>query len=277
MRLRTSCEEGSCFSLGLLRLGLLRLGLQLWALFSSLKWRWVRIYFFLFSGPLHMKYTKERQVNGQYCPVSASGYSQQPYAPSMGNYGMKKKSLKAQRQTLLRLHCAPKVYNISLDKQKCKKGFEPTDHGQNYIQIIYLKQKSCDPVLCTCTVHMHISEVCFNSTISPTNPFRNMHIIAQNLPRESFLLAIQYKPIVQASWIVSSAILNSSSVRLVTGTGSGLLGGIPRVVVQISALILKRATVGVRAPYATRRNSGMKRIKCGWTQPLFRKVRNHQV
>ncbi len=30
------------------------------------------------------------------------------------------------------------------------------------------------------------------------------------------------------------------------------LGGIPRVVVQISALT-KRATVGVRAPYATRR------------------------
>ncbi len=25
----------------------------------------------------------------------------------------------------------------------------------------------------------------------------------------------------------------------------------------------KRATVGVRAPYVTRRNSGMKRIKCG--------------
>ena len=41
-------------------------------------------------------------------------------------------------------------------------------------------------------------------------------------------------------------------VRHVTGTGSGLLGGIPRVVVQISALT-KRATVGVRAPYATRR------------------------
>jgi hypothetical protein len=35
-------------------------------------------------------------------------------------------------------------------------------------------------------------------------------------------------------------------VRHVTGTGSGLLGGIPRVVVQISALT-KRATVGVRA------------------------------
>ena len=43
-----------------------------------------------------------------------------------------------------------------------------------------------------------------------------------------------------------------STVRHVTGTGSGLLGGIPRVVVQISALP-KRATVGVRAPYATRR------------------------
>ncbi len=42
------------------------------------------------------------------------------------------------------------------------------------------------------------------------------------------------------------------TVRHVTGTGSGLLGGIPRVVVQISALT-KRATVGVRAPYATRR------------------------
>ena len=31
----------------------------------------------------------------------------------------------------------------------------------------------------------------------------------------------------------------------------------------------KRATVGVRATYATRWNSGMKRVKCGWTQPLF--------
>ena len=30
-----------------------------------------------------------------------------------------------------------------------------------------------------------------------------------------------------------------STVRHVTGTGSGLLGGIPRVVVQISALTLK--------------------------------------
>ncbi len=31
---------------------------------------------------------------------------------------------------------------------------------------------------------------------------------------------------------------NSHGVRHVTGTGSGLLGGIPRVVVQISALTL---------------------------------------
>jgi hypothetical protein len=36
----------------------------------------------------------------------------------------------------------------------------------------------------------------------------------------------------------------------------------------------KRATVGVRATYATRWNSGMKRVKCGWTQPLFHKVSN---
>ncbi len=41
-------------------------------------------------------------------------------------------------------------------------------------------------------------------------------------------------------------------VRHLTGTGSGLLEEIPRVVVQISALT-KRATVGVRPPYATRR------------------------
>ncbi len=41
-------------------------------------------------------------------------------------------------------------------------------------------------------------------------------------------------------------------VRHMTGTGSGLLEEIPRVVVQISALT-KRATIGVRAPYATRR------------------------
>ncbi len=34
--------------------------------------------------------------------------------------------------------------------------------------------------------------------------------------------------------------------------------------------------LGVRAPYATA-NAGMKRIKCGWTQPLFRKVRNRGV
>jgi hypothetical protein len=38
----------------------------------------------------------------------------------------------------------------------------------------------------------------------------------------------------------------------------------------------KRATVGVRTTYATRRNSGMKGVKCGWTQPLFRKVSNHR-
>jgi len=37
----------------------------------------------------------------------------------------------------------------------------------------------------------------------------------------------------------------------------------------------KRATVEVRATYATRWNSGMKRVKCGWTQPLFHKVSNH--
>ena len=42
-------------------------------------------------------------------------------------------------------------------------------------------------------------------------------------------------------------------IRHVTGTGSGLLEEIPpEVAVQISALT-KRATVGVRAPYATRR------------------------
>ncbi len=35
-----------------------------------------------------------------------------------------------------------------------------------------------------------------------------------------------------------------------TGTGSRLLGEIPRVVVQISAPT-KRATIGVRAPYAS--------------------------
>jgi hypothetical protein len=34
-------------------------------------------------------------------------------------------------------------------------------------------------------------------------------------------------------------VLNDHIVRHVTGTGSGLLGGIPRVVVQISALTLK--------------------------------------
>ena len=27
--------------------------------------------------------------------------------------------------------------------------------------------------------------------------------------------------------------------------------------------------------YVTKRNSGMKRVKCGWTQPLFHKVSNH--
>ncbi len=37
----------------------------------------------------------------------------------------------------------------------------------------------------------------------------------------------------------------------------------------------KRATVGVLATYATRWNSGMKRVKCGWTQPIFHKVSNH--
>ncbi len=37
-----------------------------------------------------------------------------------------------------------------------------------------------------------------------------------------------------------------------TGTGSGLLEEIPRSGVQISALT-KRANIGVRAPYATRR------------------------
>ncbi len=49
-----------------------------------------------------------------------------------------------------------------------------------------------------------------------------------------------------------SRTVNYMTVRHVTGTGSGLLGGIPRVVVQMSALT-KRATIGVRAPYATRR------------------------
>jgi hypothetical protein len=34
-------------------------------------------------------------------------------------------------------------------------------------------------------------------------------------------------------------IIHNGAVRHVTGTGSGLLGGIPRVVVQISALTLK--------------------------------------
>ncbi len=52
--------------------------------------------------------------------------------------------------------------------------------------------------------------------------------------------------------IISSEIFKPKRWRMLTGTGSGLLGGIPRVVVQISALT-KRATVGVRAPYATKR------------------------
>ena len=55
-----------------------------------------------------------------------------------------------------------------------------------------------------------------------------------------------------ANYFWNHVIQISSSVRHVTGTGSGILGGIPRVVVQISALT-KRATIGVRAPYATRR------------------------
>ncbi len=41
-------------------------------------------------------------------------------------------------------------------------------------------------------------------------------------------------------------------VRHVTGTGSGLLEEIPRSGIQISAST-KKATIGVRAPYATRR------------------------
>ncbi len=41
-------------------------------------------------------------------------------------------------------------------------------------------------------------------------------------------------------------------VRHVTGTGLGLLEEIPRSGIQISATT-KRATIGVRAPYATRR------------------------
>ncbi len=44
-------------------------------------------------------------------------------------------------------------------------------------------------------------------------------------------------------------------VRHVTGTGSGLLEEIPRSGVQMSASI-KRATIGVRAPYTTRRRTG---------------------
>ena len=42
-------------------------------------------------------------------------------------------------------------------------------------------------------------------------------------------------------------------VRHVTGTGLGLLEEIPRSGVKISTST-KRATIGVRAPYATRRN-----------------------
>jgi hypothetical protein len=52
--------------------------------------------------------------------------------------------------------------------------------------------------------------------------------------------------------LVTFASKMTQSVRHVTGTGSGLLEEIPRSGVQISALT-KRATIGVRAPYATRR------------------------
>jgi hypothetical protein len=31
----------------------------------------------------------------------------------------------------------------------------------------------------------------------------------------------------------------------------------------------QRATIGVLTTYATRWNSGMKRVKCGWTQPFI--------
>jgi hypothetical protein len=39
--------------------------------------------------------------------------------------------------------------------------------------------------------------------------------------------------------LISLRVGSFGSVRHVTGTGSGMLGGIPRVVVQISALTLK--------------------------------------
>ncbi len=52
-------------------------------------------------------------------------------------------------------------------------------------------------------------------------------------------------------------------VQHVTGTGSGLLGGIPRVVVQISALTLKGPLYVFAHPMLPGANSGMKRIKCG--------------
>jgi hypothetical protein len=56
---------------------------------------------------------------------------------------------------------------------------------------------------------------------------------------------------------------------------SGLLGESPERLFRYLRFS-KRATVGVRATYATRWNSGMKWVMCGWTQPLFHKVSNHR-
>ncbi len=63
----------------------------------------------------------------------------------------------------------------------------------------------------------------------------------------------------------------SGLVRHVTGTGSGLLEENPQSgCTEIRAL--QRATIGVLPTYATRWNSGMKRVKCGWTQPFIPQV-----
>ncbi len=69
--------------------------------------------------------------------------------------------------------------------------------------------------------------------------FKKNQPFCKNPPNTSTLCEQHLQKWKKISFRISSLTNQLRIVRHVTGTGSGLLGGIPRVVVQISALTLK--------------------------------------
>ncbi len=91
-----------------------------------------------------------------------------------------------------------------------------------------------------------LSTLCFSLLSSAHKPPLSLLVSSKNIPmRWIFLFNLIFKNLIfflrcHSHYVfIISFLKYKVTVQHVTGTGSGLLGGIPRVVVQISALTLK--------------------------------------